>query len=141
MDFEKLNELKQHILAASDFQDPLDYFFEHFSLDTEFIEKTERVNHVLIEQVVEKVGQQLFGEDAKLSKSLLVEIAEYHFICGTCFIAGHAVNILFFNDIDVGLLGIVVGNEKIVTARFSGAVLSSAGDKAFYVPNASKTIH
>jgi hypothetical protein len=95
----------------------------------------------LIEQVVEKVGQQLFGNHAQVSHFSLSEIKDYHFLHGTCFVAGHAVNILFFSDIDMGLLGIAMEDDRVMTARFSSEMLSAASDKAFYVPNASNAIH
>ncbi|MCV6637362.1 hypothetical protein [Candidatus Albibeggiatoa sp. nov. NOAA] len=141
VDFEKLNELKQQLIKATDFRDPLNYFFDHLSASREFVEKGERIEHSLIEQVIAQVGQQLFGTQAQVDKLLLSEIEEYQFIHGTCFVSGHVVNILFFNDIDMGLLGIAMEDDKIMTARFSSATLSAASDKAFYVPNASNAIH
>ncbi|WP_353571208.1 hypothetical protein [Candidatus Albibeggiatoa sp. nov. BB20] len=141
MDFEKLNELRHQLIKATDFRDPLNYFFNHFSANREVIKKGELIEHPLIGQVVEKVGQQLFGDDAQVNDLFLSEIKQYDFIHGTCFVSGHAVNILFFSDIDMGLLGIVMEDDKMMTARFSGAMLSAASDKSFYVPNASNAIH
>lgn len=137
VDLEKLNELKQKIIQAKDFRDPLNFFFDHFR---EFLGKSKRVKqHKFIKQIVENVGQQLFKGQINITHFSLYEVQNHHFVHGNCFISGHAVNILFFSDIDMGLLGIAMEGDRIMTARFSSAMLTS--EKSFYVPNASNAIH
>lgn len=142
VDLEKLNELKQKIIQAKDFRDPLNFFFDYFPLSREFLDKSKRVKqHKLIKQIIENVGQQLFTGQINITHFSLYEVQNYHFLHGNCFVSGHAVNILFFSDIDMGLLGIAMEDDRIMTARFSSAMLSSASEKSFYVPNASNAIH
>ena len=140
VELDKLTELRQQMMGASDFRAPLNYFFEHFSNNPQFIKSGKLIQHELIQQVVEKVGEQLFGV-GEVQNMWLSEIETHQFIHGTCLVNGHVVNILFFDDIDMGLLGIVMEEDKIMTARFSSAMLSPASNKSFYVPNASNAIH
>jgi len=120
MNLTRLSVLKDKLMAAVDFKEPWDYFFENFGEDPEFFKFGKRAKLPILKEVVTKVGQRLFKQEKILvSDFLLTQIARHHFFHGACFIEGKIATILFFDDIDMGLIAIFLKGSEISLARFS----------------------
>jgi len=133
MDLEQLLTLKDKLVAAKEFYEPWEYFFDHFGEDPDLYEVGQRKDHNLLKKVIEVVGEQLFKKKVALINLLIVSIPEYHFFHGACFIQGKMTNFLYFEDIDMGLLAVVMGPGKSQTmlVRFSSMLLEGKSRKAF----------
>lgn len=143
MDLNGLDTLKDKLVTAKDFTDPWEYFFDHFGDNPDFLKLGDKVSEPMLSAIVAKIGQQLFGEKAVTSEPLLVEIPERHFIHGSCFIQGNLTVIVFFSDIDMGLLAVmnpVPDGPETLLVRFSSYQMES--DKVVsFAPTGSKSVH
>ncbi len=143
MDLNRLSTLKEKLVDAEDFGDPWDFFFDHFGEDPEFFECGERTESSLLKAVLTRIGQELFGDDATTTEPTLVELQEHHFIHGSCFIQGRLTVVIFFSDIDMGLLSVLdptKGDHYTALVRFSSYQMES--DKVVsFAPTMSKAIH
>ena len=121
-DLSKLSSLKRKVQEAKDFSEPMNYFFDHFGDDPEFIGLGERVEEPFLEQVIRQVGSQLFGDKAAVAGLLLTRLPEHGFVHGGFTLGGHLGNIFYFEDILLGLMAVVTtgprGETKLM--RFTG---------------------
>jgi hypothetical protein len=139
MNLKKLSTLKDKLMEAKDFREPWNYFFDHFGDDPEFMMKAgKRADDTVLKQVIAHVGQELFNTPkVSVTNMLLTEIPKYHFIHGGCFIQGRMATLIFFDDIDMGLLAVSMGGHETMFARFSSIIMEGKhGEDVFVVPNA-----
>ena len=127
MDLEKLSVLKEKLISAKDFKDPWNYFFDYFGEDPAFLQLGHQSRDPNLKIIFEGIGKQLFQKKVKVTNLLLTEIAEYSFFHGACFIQGRIATILFFKDIDKGLLAISMsrGSSAVSLVRFSSLKIES----------------
>jgi hypothetical protein len=122
MDLALLATLKDKLVNAKNFSQVWEYFFDHFGEDAEFIAQGERARDSFLEAVLAEVGKELFGRPVRLTNLLLTRLADQHFLHGACAMDGRLANVLYFEDIRVGLLAVIAsftpGETKMV--RFSG---------------------
>lgn len=122
MDLSLLDTLKDKLVHAEKFSDVLNYFFDHFGDDPAFIALGERTTDAFIEAVLQMVGKQLFGGNVRLTNVLLTRLPEKQFLHGACTINGQLGNIFYFDDIQVGLLSVVMllPSNETKMVRFTG---------------------
>lgn len=122
MDLKLLATLKDKLIHAQDFSDIWTYFFDHFGEDSAFIALGERAQDSFLESIIEQVGLQLFPNKVLLRDVLLTQLADHHFIHGGFIINGRLANVLYFEDIHMGLLAVVTSLKPTETKmiRFTG---------------------
>ena len=137
MNLEQLLTLKDKLVTAKEFKEPLDYFFDHFGEDPDFFEVGERADNPFLESMVAIIGKELFKkEEILVSHFLVVEIPGYHFFHGTCFIQGNVSNFLYFEDIDMGLLAVFISAMRVTQlVRFSSLKLEGGGRTICFNPS------
>jgi hypothetical protein len=122
MDLTLLTTLKDKLLHTKDFTQIWEYFFDQFGEDPAFIALGERTRHPFLETVLEQVGRQLFGKPVTVAKLLLTRLPEQQFLHGGCTLNGKLANVIYFEDIHMGLLAVVLSvtpsDTKMV--RFTG---------------------
>ena len=139
MALEKLATLKQLMREAADFNDPWNYFFDHFGGDHEFMSSGEERNDEMLIAMIKGIGQQFFDSVDELDAMRLMAIPEYHFLHGGLMMGESLVTVIYFDDIDTGLFAVMSLSEMHVTlARFSK--LQTEGDVTF-VANDQTTLH
>ncbi len=141
--FEKeLATLKYMLMTADEFKDVYGYFFDHLGENSDFLKLGKRSKHPLLKKILETVGEQLFGKKVMITKLLLTKIPKHRFYHGPCFINGKMAGVLFFEDIDMGMLSVLMSMETYTThfVRFSSIQMESGGDVFVCAPK-SKTIH
>jgi hypothetical protein len=123
MDLALLATLKEKIVHAKNFTEIWEYFMDHFGEDPEFIEQGERVQHPFLEAVLAQVGAQLFGKQVSVTDFILTRLAEHQFLHGGGILGGRLTNVMYFEDIHVGLLAVVMSmspKSETKMIRFSG---------------------
>jgi hypothetical protein len=122
MNLELLATLKERLTTAQDFGDVLTYFLDHFGDHPEFIALGERCEHPFLEAVFAQVGGQLFGRAIKVSGVMLTRLAEQAFVHGTVHLENKLATVLYFEDIQKGLLSVVWSASPTETklVRFTG---------------------
>jgi hypothetical protein len=125
LNLENLQTLKHQLATAPVLEKVYQYFLDHFGENDAFFDMGARADDEILAAFVKAVAQQLYGPKAKVSDWLLVRLAEHHFIHGACRIEGRPVNVLWFDDIHVGMIAIpgMGRNEKTQYSRFSGRKL------------------
>src|SRR5258707_11765033 len=97
---------------------------DHFGEDPEFIDLGEATRDPFLEAAIAQIAAQLFGgkRDVVVTKMLLTRLPEQQFIHGGIVLGGKMGNVLYFEDIHVGLLALIWSVEPSETkmARFTG---------------------
>ena len=124
MDLELLTVLKDKLVHATQFADVINYFFDHFGEDAEFIGLGDATRHAFLESVLAEVGRQMFGNQVAIMDVLLTRLPEQHFIHGGGVLNGRVATVLYFEDIAVGLVAVASPSSKETKlARFTGKPL------------------
>ncbi len=61
----------------------------------------------MLQQILSQMTVQLFGKDAAQRRHVFLEVAEKSFIHGGCILGNKVSNLIYFEDVQVGLLAIV----------------------------------
>jgi hypothetical protein len=125
MDLELLAVLKDKLVHATQFTDVVNYFFDHFGEDPEFIGLGEATRHPFLESVLAEVGRQMFGNQVAIMDMMLTRLPDRHFIHGGGVLNGRVATVLYFEDIAVGLVVVASSTSKETKlARFTGKPLT-----------------
>ena len=138
----KILTLKDKLLTANDFREPYQYFFDNLGENSIFLDCGKRAKNPLLKKVLTLIGKELFKEDVTVTNLLLVKIRKHHFYHGPCLIQGKMAGVIFFEDIDMGMLSIVRSLKSYETSfvRFSSIKMES-NKNIFFHPTESTTIH
>jgi hypothetical protein len=122
MDLSLVATLKDKLIHATQFADVMNYFFDHFGDHPEFIALGERVEHPLLEGIMEAVTQQLFGRPAPITHLALTRLPEHGLVHGGAKLGGKLATVLYFEDVCKGLLAVIWSVEPPETKfiRFTG---------------------
>jgi hypothetical protein len=125
MDLSRLATLKEKLVSASQFNEVMNYFFDHFGDHAEFIALGERASHDLLENILEAVAEQLFGKPVPITHLFLTRLAEHQFIHGGAQLGGKLATVLYFEDICKGLMAVAWSSKTSETKfiRFTGMPL------------------
>ncbi|SMF96728.1 hypothetical protein SAMN02949497_4134 [Methylomagnum ishizawai] len=120
VDLKKLLILKDKLIKSKDFKEPCDYFLGHFAERPEFMRMGEPVDGEFMRPIVVELGNALLKRRPSEVRLTMTEIAEYHFLHGACLIDGKPANLIYFRDIDMGILSLLHEDAQgVVMARFS----------------------
>lgn len=107
MDPSLLSTLKQKLIRGTEFQEAQTYFFDHFAEDEEFLSLGQRHEDSLLKALLTTVTSQVFGQETEFDDLLLIRLKEHYFIHGNGIVGGRVATVLYFEDIEQGLLSIV----------------------------------
>ncbi len=137
---EKLSDLKDKLLTGENFSDTYNYFFDHFGENNEFMRMSKKTKHPVIKKIISSIGEQLFKKKVDVTHMMLLKFPKSDFYHGACFIDGKMGGIIFFQDIDMGMISIVKEYPETLFIRFS-TVQMETGDPVTVSPFRSKMIH
>jgi hypothetical protein len=126
VDMARLNTLKSQLLQATDFMPVFEHFMTHFGENLQFMAMGQRTQHAVIEAAVAKTFQRLYGKPLPAGQLLLTLLPKQRFVHGGGFYEGKLVNVLYFDDLQMGLLAVATpfGSSDIKLARFTGIAIS-----------------
>jgi hypothetical protein len=121
MDLSLLSVLKERLIQAKQFSEVWEYFMDHFGENRQFLVLGERVRHALLEDLITQMAKKLCDVDVKVEDILLKSLAEQQFFHGGVISPqGEMINVLYFDDIDMGTLAVASIRSPMTTvARFS----------------------
>ena len=129
MDLTKLATLRDLLVNGKDFARTWEFFLDQFGENPEFMNNGERTQSPLLEAVIAQVGQQLSGKEVALKDLLLVRVPGESFIHGGCVLGTKIANVIYFEDVQSGLIAIpwsvTTGETKY--ARFSTQMMPRPG--------------
>jgi len=126
VDMARLKILKSQLLQATDFMAVLDYFMTHFGENPQFMAMGKRTQHSVIEAAVAQTWQRLYGKPLPAGQLLLTLLPRHRFVHGGGFYGDKVLNILYFEDLQMGLLAVATpfSSSDIKLARFTGITVS-----------------
>jgi len=129
MDLRKIAKLKEMLLTAEDFCDPLSYFFDLMEDDEILGAGEEWKKDDFLKQLIKEVGKGLLGKTVVPSRFLLIKMKGIEFYHGGFMIENRLGNIFYFKDVDTGMMALTGPNLAPPThiMRFSVTVLRGKG--------------
>lgn len=117
-DLSKLLTLKDHMIKATDFTVPCNYFFDHFGESPQFMRSGVRAEAAFLRPIIEGIGKSMLNKTVSVTGMMITHIPEYQFYHGACFIDGKIANLFYYKDIDMGILSMLQA-PGVLCARFS----------------------
>ena len=129
MDLSHLQELKKKLVNDKDLLPVWEFFLDHLGDDPAFIERGELVSHAFLEEILPRLGMQMYPRDAMTCQMRLVRLADQQFIHGAVNVDGRAGGVLFFEEVQVGLLAVSdhFPSDETKCARFSAEPFKPEG--------------
>ena len=124
----RLARLKELLQTADNFGDIATYFFDHLASDPVFVNRSKPVKHPLVTQALKTVTAELFKRDApadgrieevQIANMVLLKLSTSPLYHGACFIQRRPVSILYFEDIDMGMVCTASAFPYMQFARFT----------------------
>lgn len=103
----ELKTLKEQLQIADNFGEVMKYFFDHLAERDDFLRAGKKAKNQLVKQSLEVIGQQVFQRPVTIANLMLIQLKKQHFYHGSCFMEGSIANVIYFEDIDIGLAAVV----------------------------------
>ncbi len=143
MKWQQLAELKEKLITAEDFAEPLNFFFDLME-DDEFLAHGDRVKKDdFLKSLVKEVGKTLLGKTVVPSRFLLIKMKGVEFYHGGFMIENRMGNIFYFKDVDTGMMALTGPNFAPPTQimRFSITILKGKGAVGMGMQESNRTWH
>lgn len=127
MTLRKVLYLKRVLQSAADLKEPSDVFWNDLAPRPEFLTMGKLATDSRLVSIVEGAARKVLGGEPRASMLILIRIARYRFWHGTCDLGGYPAQVIYFDDIDCGLLTVVKNPVigEILYMRFSALTLDS----------------
>jgi hypothetical protein len=119
----RLQELKRKLMKEKDFSKTWTFYMDEFADRPEFLEVGEPVATDFLETVIPAICQKMFSKQSKISVPLIIYIAKHQFFHAPVQVDGRSGGVIFFADINMGLLAVSAGSpatNEVKYSRFSG---------------------
>jgi hypothetical protein len=125
----KLQRLKQAIQAESELPKISDVFWDEVAREPWFAGAGHPAENPRLRMITERVGWHVLGEAHRATSTMLIHVSEHAFWHGCCVLDGKLGQVLYFEDIDRGLLTIAgdIGSGKTHFVRFSNVEIEIDG--------------
>lgn len=104
MKIKRLQELKHKLVNDKNLSDIWLFYMDHFVDDPKFTDLGQPAQNEHLEAILHKSCEQIFGRAIKITNFLLIYIAKYRLFHGPLQVEAHIGGVIYFEDIEVGLL-------------------------------------
>ncbi len=111
--------LRRDFVAAKDFGKFWNSFFDNWIECPEFIRMGQPVQSESVERLINEIGSRIFQRPVKAHGFMLLLVAEAKLIHGIFQLEQCTGNLLYFDDIDMGLVGVTHPGGRTDFARFT----------------------
>lgn len=126
----KLDDLKKKLLTETEFSKTYTHFLDVLGNDPKFQKIGKIVKSPMLKNIAAAAGKEVTGT-GHITNLMLLKVANYPFFHGVFFIDGCMGNLMYFEDINVGLMTIVLASRETRFIRLSAtAVEQKNRDKA-----------
>ncbi len=134
VDLTKLLVLRDKLIKATDFKEPCDYFLTHFGENPDFIKLGVPADAEFLTPILQGLSNAILKKTPTHIRLALTEIPDYRFLHGACFMDSQIANILYFRDIDMGILTLLQSGPSggVQMARFSCVYKQDRPPKAMH---------
>ncbi len=136
---EQIKTLKVMIVQESDLHQIARYFFDTLGHNRKFISDAKPVKPRLLRKILDASASRVFGEGSTVTGVRLLRSGRVPLVHGGCTVAGYPGTVLFFEDLNVGMLIVLTSlvTHHISCIRFN--TLAIEGDKAAFFTGADNT--
>ena len=114
----RLDLLKAKLLTETDFRKIYNYFLDNLGEDSEFREIGKAVKRPVLKRLAAQVGKEITGT-GRITHLILIKVPQYPFLHGPLFVDGCMSQLIFFEDINVGLMALALPNMETHLARLT----------------------
>jgi hypothetical protein len=116
-----LDALRISLRRATDFMDPWVQFHDEVAMAPTLMEEGEHADNPNLLEVLAALSGKVFGQRAEPQNVLLMHVGEHGFWHGTCRLGPRMAVFFYFEELDMGLAGIVksLTDTKVDLVRFS----------------------
>jgi len=111
MDLARIETLKQELLESHDFMEVWDHFMTHFAEVDGFMDLGENYASPALEAILAQLAQQVIGASTPVEQVMLIRLPEQRFVHGAAMLGPRLANLIYFEDVGVGLAGIVMSSS------------------------------
>jgi hypothetical protein len=126
MDLTQLQELQEKLMRETDLSSVWGYYMDNFADLPELAEMSQRKSHKFLEALVPQICSQIFGMKVKVTNLLMVTVSEYYFYHAPFFADGRIGALIYFEDINMGMLAVAARNPSNGLMMFSRFSISLA---------------
>jgi hypothetical protein len=128
MDPSHFATLRDKFKHAEKFQSVWEYFLDHIANDDEFNRDSHRTRSEFLEPMFQEFCKSTIGQSPDPKDVLLVRYGKEHFIHGGAAVGPLLVNVMFFEDLMVGLFCVTdpFGRKPNKFARFTAKPVPGA---------------
>lgn len=119
MEIQRLEELKEKLTSENDFSKIWNFYMDNFADHAEFTDLGHPGKNKYLDTVVRKTCQEIFGHKIKITDFLLIKIAKYKFFHGPFQVDGRIGGVIYFQDINIGLLAVSADNSNNGMVKYS----------------------
>jgi hypothetical protein len=109
-DLRKVTMLKMKLVEEKELRDVMNYFFDHLGEDEAFIDLSKPTRHQMLEAIIGQTVGPMVGSKGKavLVNFVLLHVPEHQFYHGAFLIQGRMANVIYFDDIKMGCIAVVM---------------------------------
>jgi len=127
----KLEILEQKLLHPNDWDEAMNYFFDHFGTEPDFLEMSKKTRLPIILTMMGEIGKQLFHKNTvALVNPMMFKVKEFGMIHGTCITEGRLITFVYLMNIHKGVFSIanLATNKVEHCSRVSALPLGKLDD-------------
>lgn len=107
MKLSKLVQLKHLLQTATDLRQPSEFFWEELASEPSFMSAGKIGTSVRLQRIIERAASHVLGGEQDAGMLMLLRIPRYSFWHGSCVFDGRISQVMYFDDIEQGLLTIL----------------------------------
>jgi hypothetical protein len=119
MDLTLLQELQEKLMREKDLSVIWEYYMDHFADLPELVDVSQPKRHKFLESLVPQICQQIFGMKVRITDLLVVTVAEYYFYHAPFFADGRIGGLIYFEDVNMGMLAVAADNPPSGLMHYS----------------------
>jgi hypothetical protein len=144
-----LARLKELLQTADNFGDIIDFYFDDLDKDPAFVSRSKPVKHPEVMRALKTITAEIFKREdpvvsnigaINVTRLVLLRLGKHPFYHGTCLINGRPVSLLYFEDIDMGLVSVAARFPYMEFARFTCYRVKPLDPKSIFTPG-NRTPH
>jgi len=114
VDLSKLDELKKMIMIAEDFAEPWDFFLDHFGGNRDFMALGKNVRSPMLTELFKRVAKEFCDGEVQVTRKMFKQLKKQRFVHGAATLGNQMATVMFFQDIDMGMLSFTAGGETMM---------------------------
>ena len=124
MNLDRMTTLKDKMMRSANLGEVMDYFFDHFGDDTEFLRLGIRFEDPDLEAILLATVRELTGPQAELDNLLATRLQDQRFMHGGFTVLGKMGIFIYFEEIRTGIASVAslpAGPTQMARFRASSA--------------------